>query len=184
MASGVLAFGQSKSATVMANGDVKVNGNPVRQEGHIFPGEKMKTGRDAKANLASPGMSAVVAPGSTLTWQGNSIDLECGGVVISTPKQFSTQAHDVTAVPTDTSDTKYEVVQDSHGVHVQSLQGKVNVTQGKSNTTLAEGKSLDLSNGSGCKEPIAAGWLRPTLYGVSTLPIYFLDSDNVSPFEP
>jgi ferric-dicitrate binding protein FerR (iron transport regulator) len=182
------AWAQTKAGTVIADGNVHVDGKLVQHSSNIFPGERLETSSGGRANITADGAVAGVWPASQLLYGDNFIDLDCGQVQIATIHRFELRAHDVVATPTSAEKTELLAQQRERTLRISVTEGSVEVASGSIHATLVAGETKDFSDRSRCKDP-APGWLPPALFGASAVP--FLpshdndhDLDDISPSDP
>jgi hypothetical protein len=169
-----LVCAQNNSATVVASGDVSINGKRVERTGEIFQSEVLDTHDNGVASMTTHGTIVSVAKRTGVSWEQNALQLhDCGTVEVSTVKKFVSVAHDVISTPTSDGNTRYRVQQRNRKVRVEVMQGAVNVVQGDKTTPLAAAQSAVFDNNVECKEPIAAGWVLGPIWGATTIPIFW-----------
>src|SRR5215469_7905553 len=77
----------SNAAMLYTNGAAWVNGAHVpRTSSAIFSGDLLQTRSDSLANINEPGSSITVLSDSLVQFQGTSLDIDHGGVTVSTSK--------------------------------------------------------------------------------------------------
>ena len=82
------------------NGAAWVNGSHVpRASSAIFFGDLLQTRSDSVANINEPGSSITVMSDSLIQFQGASLDIQHGGVTVSTSRGVGTTAGDVKVTP-------------------------------------------------------------------------------------
>ena len=176
----------AKPGTVVARGDVKVDGKPVQHTTNIFPGEKMEAGSDGAASITSIGSVAGVRGSAKLIYGDNSIDLECGQVQVATINQFEVRAHGVSVKPVNATRTEMAAQQHNKSVRVSAIEAPIAVTQGQTNVVLNPGESKDFSDGAHCLDAVP-DWMPPFIWAGTWIPFSpdsDHDLDDISPSEP
>jgi len=77
---------------------------------------------------------------SLVKYQGNSVELEHGGVTVSTSKLLSTRAGDVTVSPAAGVWTEFEVRDVDGRVQIAARTGDLTISDGTETTTLSQGQ--------------------------------------------
>src|SRR5258708_9600196 len=98
---GSLFAADSNVAMLYTNGAAWVNGAHVpRSSSAIFSGDLLQTRSDTVANINQPGSSITVLADSLVQFEGVSVDIQHGGVTVSTSKGIAATAADVILAPT------------------------------------------------------------------------------------
>jgi hypothetical protein len=171
-----LSMAQSRPGAVVAQGNVRVDGKPVQHSANIFPGEKMQTGSDARANISADGALASVRGAAKLTYGDNSIDLDCGQVKIATVHQFEVRAHGVKAAPASAAKTEMVAEQGEKTLKISAIEGSLNITRDKDQLVLNAGETKEFDSSADCRE-LPAGWIPGYLWVGSWVP-FIPDSDH------
>jgi hypothetical protein len=149
MVSCVLAFlfpaamyaADSNAAMLYTNGPAWVNGAHVpRASSAIFSGDLLQTRFDSVANIDQPGSNITVQSDSLVQFEGASVKIEHGGVMVSTSKEVATTAGDVKVTPASYSWTEFKVVDVDGLVRIAATKGDLTIFDGKETTTLAQGQ--------------------------------------------
>jgi hypothetical protein len=138
---GSLLAADSNAAMLYTNGAAWVNGAHVpRASSAIFIGDALQTNADSVANINQPGSSMTVLADSLVYFQGAWLDIEHGGVTVSTSRGVSTTAGDVKVTPASNSWTEFNVSDVNGTVHIAARKGDLTVTDGKQTILLAQGQ--------------------------------------------
>jgi len=138
---GSLLAADSNAAMLYTNGAAWVNGAHVpRSSSSIFSGDLLQTRSDSVANIDEPGSSITVLADSLVQFQGSSVDIQHGGVTVSTSKGVSTTAGDVKITPASYSWTEFNVVDVDGTVRIAARKGDLTISDGKEVVTLAQGQ--------------------------------------------
>ena len=149
------------AAMLQATGSVRVNGNGVLSSTAVFLGDSVQTQNDSLADITAEGTSVLVMPNSSVKFQGKTVEVDQGEVVVATSKGVSTIADELTITPAAQKQSKYEVSQDEEFVTIAAQQGDVTVNDGQASSTVPEGqqttqKKKRKKRGAGA-EPAATG---------------------------
>ena len=122
----------SKSAILHAQSGVWVNGTEAQDSTAIFPGDLLETKPGSVANLNADGSSVVIQPESILKFNGDSLTLEHGSVLVLTGNSFSVHVDCLRVVPVADAWTQYEVIHVNGTVQANANKNDVNIEQGAS----------------------------------------------------
>jgi len=138
---GSMLAADSNAAMLYTNGAAWVNGAHVpRSSSAIFSGDMLQTRADSVANINQSGSSITVLADSLVQFEGESVELEHGGVTVSTSKKVSAVAGDVSVAPAGNSWTEFNVVDTDGTVRIAARKGDLTVNYGKEVFTLAQGQ--------------------------------------------
>jgi hypothetical protein len=147
---GAMWAADSNAAMLYTNGAAWVNGAHVpRSASSIFSGDLLQTRSDSVANINQPGSSITVMSDSLVKYEGMSVDIEHGGVTVSTSRGVATTAGDVKVTPASYSWTEFNVVDVDGTVRISARKGDLTVTDGKDVVTLAQGQETTRAEQSG-----------------------------------
>jgi hypothetical protein len=127
-------------AMLQATGSVRVNGNGVLSSTAVFIGDSVQTQNDSLADITAEGTSVLVMPNSAVKFQGKTVEVDQGEVVVATSKGVSTIADELTITPAAQKQSKYEVSQGDEFVTIAAQQGDVTVNDGQASSTVPEGQ--------------------------------------------
>lgn len=139
----------SNAAMLYTNGAAWVNGAHVpRSSSAIFFGDLLQTRSDSIANINQPGSTITVFADSLIKFQGDSLNIEHGGVAISTSRGISTVAGDVKVTPATSNWTEFNVVDVDGTVRIAARKGDLTINDGKSTFLLAQGQETSRDDSS------------------------------------
>lgn len=131
----------SNAAMLYTNGAAWVNGAHVpRASSSIFSGDLLQTRSDSVANINESGSTITVLSDSLVQFEGASVDIQHGGVTVSTSKGIATTAGDVKVTPASYSWTEFNVTDVDGTVRIAARKGDLTITDGKDVVTLAQGQ--------------------------------------------
>jgi len=135
---------------INSNGAAWVNGAYVpRSSAAIFSGDLLQTRSDSIANINEPGSSITVLADSLIEFQGSSIDIQHGGVTVSTSKGVAATAGDVKVTPASNAWTEFNVTDVDGTVRIVARKGDLTINDGKGVMTLAQGQDTTRDESSG-----------------------------------
>ena len=138
---GSLFAADSNAAMLYTNGAAWVNGTHVpRSSSAIFSGDLLQTRSDSVANINEPGSSITVLSDSLVQFQGASVDIQHGGVTVSTSKGIAATAGDVKVTPASSTLTEFNVSDVDGTVRIAARKGDVTISDGKDVVTLVQGQ--------------------------------------------
>ncbi|MGA2744413.1 MAG: hypothetical protein ABSE44_06945 [Candidatus Sulfotelmatobacter sp.] len=131
----------SNAAMLYTNGAAWVNGAHVpRATSAIFSGDLLQTRSDSVANINQSGSSITVLSDSLVEFQGSSVDIQHGGVTVSTSKEIAATAGDVKVMPASNAWTEFNVSDLDGQVRIFARKGNLTISDGQSVVTLAQGQ--------------------------------------------
>ena len=131
----------SSAAMLYTNGTAWINGAHVpRSSSAIFFGDLLQTRSDTVANINSPGSTITVFSGSLVKFEGSSLNIEHGGVTVSTSKGVATTAGDVKVTPASDAWTEFNVVDVDGTVRIAARKGDLTVSDDAGTVTLGQGQ--------------------------------------------
>ncbi len=143
---GTLLAADFNAAMLYSNGPTWVNGAYVpRPSSSIFSGDLLQTRSDSVAKINEAGSTITVLSDSMVTFLGTSVDIEHGGVTVSTSKGVATTAGDVKVTPASFSWTEFNVVDVDGTVKIFARKGDLTITDGKETFSLAQGQDTTRS---------------------------------------
>jgi len=149
MASCVLLFlfpgsmfaADTNAAMLYTNGSAWVNGAHIpRSSSAIFSGDLLQTRADSVADINEAGSSITVLADSLVQFEGSSVDIQHGGVTVSTSKGVAATAGDVKVTPASNAWTEFNVVDTNGTVRIAARKGDLTIDDGSNVVTLAQGQ--------------------------------------------
>jgi len=150
---GSLFAADSNAAMLYTNGAAWVNGAHVpRSSSAIFSGDLLQTRSDSVANINQAGSSIMVLSDSLVQFEGASVDIQHGGVTVSTSKGIAATAGDVKVEPASNAWTEFNVSDVDGTVRIHASKGALTVSDGKDVVTLAQGQDTTRDESSGTSD--------------------------------
>lgn len=132
--------GESASAMLYTSGSAWVNGTTVPKTAALFSGDLLQTRSDSTASIQSNGSSVMVMADSLVKFDGPAVEIEHGGVRVTTSRGMAARAGEVTVKPVGASWTEFQVVDVDGHVQIAANKGDVTVQDSQGTTTVAQGQ--------------------------------------------
>jgi hypothetical protein len=136
----VLYAADQPAAMLYSHGTALLNGGSIARSSAIFSGDVVQTNADSAANINATGSNVLVLNDSLVKYQGNAVELEHGGVTISTAKSMAAHAGAVTVSPAASVWTEFEVRDVDGTVQIAARKGDLAISDDTGTTTLAQGQ--------------------------------------------
>ncbi len=136
----MLLAGDTATAMLYTNGAAWLNGSQVPKSAAVFSGDMLQTRTDSSASIQSNGSSVMVLADSLVKFEGPAVELEHGGVRVTTSRGLSARAGDVTVKPAGTAWTEFQVTDVDGKVQIAANRGDVTVQDDKGTTTVTQGQ--------------------------------------------
>jgi len=130
----------SNAAMLYANGNAWLNGSNVPRFSAIFSGDLVQTKSESPAKINAAGSSVLVMAESLVRFDGASLNIEHGGVTVSTSKGMATTAGVVKVAPASASWTEFNVTDVDGTVRIAAKKGDVTVSDANGTVTVAQGQ--------------------------------------------
>ena len=114
-------------AILHAQSGVWVNGYEAHDSSAVFAGDVIETKTGASANLSLEGSTVLLAPETVGKFQGDLLDLDHGGVSVTTSRSFKVRVHCILVVPVQNEWTEYAVTDVTPTMQVEARKLDVNV---------------------------------------------------------
>lgn len=115
------------AAILHSEGGVWVNGYEAHDSSAVFPGDVIETKTGSPANLSLEGSTILIAPESVSKFQGDLLELDHGGVSVTTSRTFKVRVNCILVVPILNQWTQYVVTDLNGTVQVAARKLDVNV---------------------------------------------------------
>jgi len=132
--------GETASAMLYTIGSAWVNGSEVPKTVAMFAGDLLQTRADSTASIQSNGSNVTVMADSLVKFEGPSVEIEHGGVRVTTSRGMAARAGDVTVKPAANTWTEFQVVDVDGRVQIAANKGDVTVQDDQGTTTVAQGQ--------------------------------------------
>jgi hypothetical protein len=132
--------GESPSAMLYTSGSAWVNGSTVPKTAAMFAGDLLQTRPDSTASIQSNGSSVMVMADSLVKFEGLAVEIEHGGVRVTTSRGMAARAGDVMVKPAGPSWTEFEVIDVDGQVQIAANRGDVTVQDDQGTTTVTQGQ--------------------------------------------
>jgi hypothetical protein len=132
--------GETASAMLYTIGSAWVNGSEVPKTVAMFAGDLLQTRADSTASIQSNGSNVTVMADSLVKFEGPAVEIEHGGVRVTTSRGMAARAGDVTVKPAADSWTEFQVVDVDGRVQIAANKGDVTVQDDQGTTTVTQGQ--------------------------------------------
>jgi hypothetical protein len=128
------------AAMLYSHGTALLNGHSIARSSAIFFGDLVQTNADSAANINASGSIVLVLNDSLVQYQDDAVQLEHGGITVSTSKLLATRAGAITVSPAASVWTEFEVRDLDGTVHIAARKGDLTINDETGATTLAQGE--------------------------------------------
>jgi hypothetical protein len=128
------------AAMLYSHGTALLNGHSIARSSAIFFGDQVQTNADSAANINASGSIVLVLNDSLVEYQDDAVQLEHGGISVSTSKLLATRAGDITVSPAASVWTEFEVRDVDGRVLIAARKGDLTISDETGTTTLAQGE--------------------------------------------
>ena len=115
-------------------------GNNELRSAALFVGDTVSTRPDSVASINADGSMILVLADSSVQFEGNSLNMSRGGVVVTTTQAMAVRAGKLTIAPLAQRSAKFEVSDSDGLVQIAARQGALEINDGASTTILQEGQ--------------------------------------------
>jgi hypothetical protein len=137
----LLFAADSNAAMLYTHGAAWINGTHVPSSSSaIFSGDLLQTRSDSVANINQPGTTITVQSDSLVKFENTLVQIEHGGVTVSTSKGVATSAGGIKVSPVSNAWSEFSVVDADGTVRIAARKGDVNIDDGHEVVTLAQGQ--------------------------------------------
>jgi hypothetical protein len=136
----VMLAGDTASAMLYTNGAAWLNGSEVPKSAAVFLGDMLQTRPDSTSSIQSNGSNVMVLADSLVKYEGPAVELEHGGVRVTTLRGLAARAGDVTIKPAADTWTEFQVTDVDGRVQIAADKGDVTVQDDKGTTTVTQGQ--------------------------------------------
>lgn len=123
---------KSGGAILHAQGGVWINGYEAHDSSAVFAGDAIETKTGASANLSMEGSTVLLAPETVGKFQGDYLELDHGGVSVTTSRSFRVRVKCIVVVPVQNEWTEYAVTDVTPTLQVAARKLDVNVEHERS----------------------------------------------------
>src|ERR1039457_2913557 len=128
------------AAMLYTHGTALLNGDNIVRSSAIFSGDLVQTSANSAANINASGSIVLVLNDSLVKYQGNAVELEHGGITISTSKLLTTRAGDVTVSPATSVWTEFQVRDVDGTVQIAARKGDLTISDDTGTSKLTQGQ--------------------------------------------
>jgi hypothetical protein len=132
--------GETAAAMLYTNGPAWLNGSEVPKSSALFSGDLLQTRADSTASIQANGSNVMVLADTLVKFEGPAVEIEHGGVRVTTSRGMAARAGDVTIKPAGNSWTEFLVVDVDGRVQIAANKGDVTVQDDQGTTTVTQGQ--------------------------------------------
>jgi hypothetical protein len=137
----------ANSAMLTVNdGEAGPNGNNVLRSAALFVGDTVSTRPDSVASINAEGSMVLVLANSSVRFDGNSVNMRRGGVVVTTTQAMAVRVGKLTIAPLAQRSAKFEVSDSDSVVQIAAREGALAINDGAATTILPEGQETTRQN--------------------------------------
>ena len=118
---------KSGGAILHTEGGVWINGYEAHDSSAVFAGDVIETKTGASANLSLDGSTVLLAPETVGKFQGDFLELDHGGVSVTTSRSFRVRVKCILVTPVLNDWTEYAVTDVTPTLQVEARKLDVNV---------------------------------------------------------
>jgi hypothetical protein len=141
---------KEKLALVEPRGFVMVNGENIKDLQALFPGDKVRTGENARAIVELRLATATLAANSCATYGPNFVEITCGTALIRTKTRTTALICKLSIIPAS-DDAEYIASLSRDYVVVISKRGEQVLDSGKERIRLAAGTTFTRNRSEVCR---------------------------------
>ncbi|HLK33933.1 MAG TPA: hypothetical protein VKT29_12640 [Terriglobales bacterium] len=141
-----LLFAGNSAMLTVSGGEATLNGNDSPRSSALFVGDTVTTRPDSVANINAEGSMVLVLAGSSVQFDGDSLNMGHGGVVVTTSKRMAVRAGSLTIAPLRQLPAKFEVSEKNGLVQIAAREGSLSINNGDSTMVLQEGQQTTQPN--------------------------------------
>jgi hypothetical protein len=200
-----LLAADSNAAMLYTSGAAWINGIPVPSPSSaIFSGDLLQTRSDSVAKINEPGSTVTVLSDSLVKFERTSLQIEHGGLAVSTSRGIAATAGDIRVTPISSAWTEFNVTDVDGIVRIAARKGDVSISDGQNTVTLAQGQettrdessnhdkksknkgnggAVPAAGGGGMNAPIVVG-VGAAAIGAAAIWVLIKNDEPVSPSAP
>ncbi len=130
----------ANSALLTVSNTEGPSANDALRSAALFVGDTVSTRPDSVASINAEGSMILVLADSSVQFEGNSLNMSYGGVVVTTTRAMAVRAGKLTIAPLAQSSAKFEVSDSDGVVQIAAREGALAIHDGASTTILQEGQ--------------------------------------------
>jgi len=123
-----------------------LNGTNALRSSALFVGDTVATRPDSVASINAEGSMVLVLADSSVRFEGNSVNMHHGGVVVTTSQAMAVRAGNLTIAPVAQRSAKFEVSDSDGMVQIAAREGALAISDGASTTILQQGQETTLQD--------------------------------------
>ncbi len=117
-----------------------LSSNSALRSSALFVGDTVSTRSDSVASINAQGSMILVLADSSVRFEGNSVNMNRGGVVVTTTQAMAVRAGKLTIAPVEERSARFEVSDSDGVIQLAAREGSLAINDGASTTILQEGQ--------------------------------------------
>ena len=124
----------------VSDSDAVLTANNALHSSALFVGDTVSTPPDSIASINAPGSMVLVLADSSVEFEGNSVNMAHGGVVVTTSQAMAVRAGRFTIAPVAQHSAKFAVSAADGVIQIAAREGALAINDGASTTILQQGE--------------------------------------------
>ncbi len=134
------AFLLAGNSAMLTEGNTVLTGNDALRSSALFIGDTVATRPDSVASIDAQGSMVLVLADSSVRFEGDSVNMDHGGVVVTTSQAMAVRAGKFTIAPVARRSARFEVSDSDGVVRIAAREGALAINDGASTSILQEGQ--------------------------------------------
>src|SRR5579862_1867659 len=133
-------FAANSAMLTVSDSESSTGANNVLRSSALFVGDTVATRPDSVASIDAEGSMVLVLADSSIQFEGNSVNMGHGGVVVTTSQAMAVRAGKLTIAPVAQRAAKFEVSDADGVIQIAAREGALAINDGSSTTILQQGQ--------------------------------------------
>src|SRR5579862_1496932 len=133
-------FAANSAMLTVSDSESSTGANNVLRSSALFVGDTVATRPDSVASINAEGSMVLVLADSSIQFEGNSVNMGHGGVVVTTSQAMAVRAGKLTIAPVAQRAAKFEVSDADGVIQIAAREGALAINDGSSTTILQQGQ--------------------------------------------
>ena len=133
-------FAANSAMLTVSDSESSTGANNVLRSSALFVGDTVATRPDSVASINAEGSMVLVLADSSIQFEGNSVNMGHGGVVVTTSQAMAVRAGKLTIAPVAQRVAKFEVSDADGVIQIAAREGALAINDGFSTTILQQGQ--------------------------------------------
>ena len=133
----------ANAAMLNTSGHASVNGTESPATTALFAGDIVTTQPNSAATIDAKGSMVLVLASSQVQFQGDSLHLEHGQVLVTTSQRMAVRAGHITITPANERPARFTVAESAGKVVIAARMGNLMLDDGRTTTMLSPGQNTE-----------------------------------------